>query len=808
MRGLLARLAPLGLAVALAAGLALTVAVSPAPTAVKPAADTSQFTPGNIISDAVFFNGTAMSAGDIQAFIAVKGASCRAGADGTPCLKNFTQDTAPRAADAYCNGYAAGAGESAALIIAKVAQSCGVSPRVLLVIMQKEQSLVTNTGSSLTASRYQKTMGFACPDTAACDASYFGFQNQVYASARQFKKYAATPKSFGYQAGRVNTILYNPDRGCGSSSVYIQNQATAGLYVYTPYQPNAAALGAGYGQGDGCSAYGNRNFWLYFTDWFGSTQLPSETASLPIGAVDVAEPVTGDQIRVEGWALDPDTSSSIVVHAYVDGLGQGAFMADGVRTDVGTAYAGLGNLHGYGITLPVSQGRHEVCIYGINVAAGKVNPQLGCRTVDTSGLPYGNIETTDVVGDQGVLAGWAIDPDTTAPVTIHAYVNGVGVGAATAAASRPDVAATHSAAGPDHGFSVTVPLQPGPNDVCLYAINVPVAGTNPLLGCRVLTLQVDPVGNAEVITGGATSFTVEGWALDPETSAPIDVHVYVDGVGSGAFTADENRTDVAALYPDNGPGHGFSFELTAAPGVHQVCVYAIGVLQGGQNPSLGCRTVNVGVPPIGRIDQVQVTAYTARVSGWAVDADTQAPIDVHLYVDGRFATALTTAVSRPDIAAAFPGAGDLHGFDTTLVVPSGRHTICMFAINVAGGVGNPLLSCVAVDVDGGRSAPFGQLDDVQVVNGVTIIGGWSIDPDAPATTLPTHFYLDGRYYGQTAASTPRPDVGAAFPGAGPDHGYTGYFILPAGRHTVCTYAINSGPGTVNPMLGCRTITVP
>jgi uncharacterized protein Veg len=44
------------------------------------------------------------------------------------------------------------------------------------------------------------------------------------------------------------------------------------LYKYTPYTPNAAALNNLYGLGDNCSAYGNRNFWRYFTDWFGSTQ--------------------------------------------------------------------------------------------------------------------------------------------------------------------------------------------------------------------------------------------------------------------------------------------------------------------------------------------------------------------------------------------------------------------------------------------------------------------------------------------------------------------------------------------------------
>jgi uncharacterized protein with LGFP repeats len=36
-------------------------------------------------------------------------------------------------------------------------------------------------------------------------------------------------------------------------------------------RPNAASLAAGRGTGDSCSSYGNRNFWGYFTDWFGST---------------------------------------------------------------------------------------------------------------------------------------------------------------------------------------------------------------------------------------------------------------------------------------------------------------------------------------------------------------------------------------------------------------------------------------------------------------------------------------------------------------------------------------------------------
>ncbi|HPF31067.1 MAG TPA: hypothetical protein PLO25_02040, partial [Candidatus Saccharibacteria bacterium] len=34
--------------------------------------------------------------------------------------------------------------------------------------------------------------------------------------------------------------------------------------------PNQATLDAGYGSAY-CGAYGNRNFYLYFTDWFGPT---------------------------------------------------------------------------------------------------------------------------------------------------------------------------------------------------------------------------------------------------------------------------------------------------------------------------------------------------------------------------------------------------------------------------------------------------------------------------------------------------------------------------------------------------------
>jgi hypothetical protein len=248
---------------------------------VVPAADLSQFRPGNIVSDVVFYDSTTMSSTAITDFLRQKVPTCQAG---YTCLKDYWQATPTRPADAYCAQYSGSNWESSASIIQKVAQACGINPQVLLVTLQKEQGLVTHTWPS--EFRYTAAMGQGCPDTAACDTRYYGFFNQVYGAARQFKIYGQSTYFTWYAPGKTWNVLYHPNRSCGSSPVLIQNQATANLYYYTPYQPNGPALQAGYGEGDGCSSYGNRNFYNYFTDWFGSAQQPvSSLVRSPAGDV-------------------------------------------------------------------------------------------------------------------------------------------------------------------------------------------------------------------------------------------------------------------------------------------------------------------------------------------------------------------------------------------------------------------------------------------------------------------------------------------------------------------------------------------
>lgn len=230
------------------------------------AVDSRLFDPGQIVSDAVFFDGGAMSAADVQAFLNSQLPRCTST---YACLTNFQQSTPNMQAQAgRCGAYVGQPVESAAEIIARVGQVCGISQKALLVLVQKEMSLVTLANPS--QSRFDHATGFGCPDTAACDPAVAGFFYQIYFAARQFKVYATSPTSFNYRAGQTNSILYHPNRACGSGSVYIANLATAGLYNYTPYQPNTAALSNFYGTGDECSSYGNRNFFRIFSDWFGS----------------------------------------------------------------------------------------------------------------------------------------------------------------------------------------------------------------------------------------------------------------------------------------------------------------------------------------------------------------------------------------------------------------------------------------------------------------------------------------------------------------------------------------------------------
>ena len=405
-----------------------------------------------------------------------------------------------------------------------------------------------------------------------------------------------------------------------------------------------------------------------------------------------------------------------------------------------------------------------------------------------SGNPFGSLDVAKGVPGGVTVAGWAIDPDTTAPIQVHVYVDRTGA-ALTANGDRPDVAAAFPGYGSAHGFNTTIPAAAGPHQVCAYGINVGTGNSNPLLGCRTVVVpNGNPFGSLDAVTAGPGSISVAGWAIDPDTTAPIQVHVYVDRTGA-ALTANGDRPDVATAFPGYGSAHGFNTTIPAAAGPHQVCAYGINVGTGNSNPLLGCRTVVVpNGNPFGSLDAVTAGPGSISVAGWAIDPDTTAPIQVHVYVDGK-GTAVTADGARPDVAAAHPGYGPAHGYSLTTQAVGGLHQVCAYGINVGSG-GNVLLGCQSVEVS---HQPFGHIDKVEVNGSQLHVVGWAIYPDATdgaasfnRLVRDTNFGL-GMRPGPLPANTYRPDVGAAFPYYGDHHGFDFVVNAPAG------YPIYIGP---------------
>lgn len=290
------------------------------------AAPVTGFKPGRIIEDNVFTNSVSMSPAQIQNFLNSKVPNCdtwgsqpsefgggtRAqwgAARGTPapftCLRNYSEN-----------------GKSAAQIIYDVSQEFAINPQVFIVLLQKEQGLVTDTWPL--PGQYKTATGYGCPDTAPCASQYFGLTNQLRWSGRMFR--SIMNNSPGWYTPYIlgnNTIRWNPEAVCGSSVVNIENRSTQALYNYTPYRPNQAALNAGYGNGDSCSAYGNRNFYLYFKDWFGYNAGPvafktaaSPTVYVNVSGVKLAVPYIA---VMQDYGISAD-SIQTVSQAYVDSI--------------------------------------------------------------------------------------------------------------------------------------------------------------------------------------------------------------------------------------------------------------------------------------------------------------------------------------------------------------------------------------------------------------------------------------------------------------------------------------------------------
>ena len=297
-----------------------------------------------------------------------------------------------------------------------------------------------------------------------------------------------------------------------------------------------------------------------------------------------------------GWAFDSeDPSKSIDVHIYKDRpAGSGGTYVDMVRANqsrpsVNSTFGILGN-HGFSFRLPESLKKqyHRYFAHGINVSG-----QGSDRVMKNSGQPFSldsPLGYFDEISSDGVLQGWAFDPDASKDsLEVHIYRDGpAGQGTFVARVAtdrlRSDVNRLYGITG-NHGFYFKIP-----DNLCrerhiyyIYAIKGPHASLPPFFRSFVCPSSTptptptptatptptpvpdiyNPVGWLDT----ATCEKITGWAVDKDTSNDsIKVHIYKDGPAGAGGTfvisaiADIYRAGVNSYLNVTG-NHGFSLPL-------------------------------------------------------------------------------------------------------------------------------------------------------------------------------------------------------------------------------------------------------
>ena len=194
----------------------------------------ANFNPNYLISDEDFTDSSSMEMADIQTFLE-KG-----------YLANYrTQDLD-------------GKTRYASDIIWQAAQRNGINPKVILVMLQKEQGLITDDSPS--EDRLDWALGYGvcdnCSHSNPAIQRWRGFAKQINSATLQFTEGYLTDL-----AENGETVMgFSPGAVCSIDDTLVipANNATAALYTYTPHLE------------------GNRNFVTLWQNWF-ALNYPSGT---------------------------------------------------------------------------------------------------------------------------------------------------------------------------------------------------------------------------------------------------------------------------------------------------------------------------------------------------------------------------------------------------------------------------------------------------------------------------------------------------------------------------------------------------
>ncbi|PIS07083.1 hypothetical protein COT79_01070, partial [Candidatus Berkelbacteria bacterium CG10_big_fil_rev_8_21_14_0_10_43_14] len=203
-----------------------------------PTASATSFNSSNLISDGEFVNIDDMSKDEIQRFLVAQGGF----------LQNYSENSRSAAQIIYdaSHGYGDATGSINGITINTSTGT--VNPKVLLVTLQKEQSLLSMTTQSDAALR--TAMGYGCPDSGGCNSSYAGFTKQVENGAWQLRYNYERAQGTGFSGYQVGDSFCFSDVNGTNCGTY-DNKATASLYRYTPHVYN-----------------GNYNFWNMYVNTY------------------------------------------------------------------------------------------------------------------------------------------------------------------------------------------------------------------------------------------------------------------------------------------------------------------------------------------------------------------------------------------------------------------------------------------------------------------------------------------------------------------------------------------------------------
>lgn len=181
----------------------------------------------------------------------------------------------------------------AADILWRTAQQHNINPRFLLVLLQKEQSLVEDPDP--TQKQYDWATGYAVCDSCSMNdgslSRWQGFGKQVNSAAMQFTEgYMVDIAEHGVTAGKYGPNLPVTIDG---TTVTPENAATAAMYAYTPH------------------LHGNSNFVAIWDRWFGK-EYPSGTLLQAAGQDGV--------YRIEHGYRRPITSKAALTSRYNSAL--------------------------------------------------------------------------------------------------------------------------------------------------------------------------------------------------------------------------------------------------------------------------------------------------------------------------------------------------------------------------------------------------------------------------------------------------------------------------------------------------------